>query len=228
MINQNNILTNFTGLDKLVSVGGDLRISDNDSLQNLQGLENLTNCGGDLRIRWNGQLLSLEGLENLAMIGGDLTIRFNSALASLTGLNMNIINTTSVTNLSINNNSSLSNCEVLSFCDYLSNPRGIVEIYDNARGCNNPGEVANNCGFDISCLPYGNYYLTNQQDIDNFQELYIGCNEIKGDVIIRGDDISNLNGLSEIISIEGNLLIGECIWFDFAVFTRREIECRSD
>ncbi len=60
-------------------------------------------------------------------------------------------------------NSALSTCEVESVCEYLSNPGGTVEIYNNATGCNNPYEVANACGFQIPCMPYGNYYFTRME-----------------------------------------------------------------
>ena len=57
------------------------------------------------------------------------------------------------------------------------------------------------------CLPGGIIFYT-QASIDNFQTNYPNCTEIEGDVEINGDDISNLNGLNVLTSIEGNLLIG--------------------
>ncbi|MEZ5197940.1 MAG: T9SS type A sorting domain-containing protein [Bacteroidales bacterium] len=58
-----------------------------------------------------------------------------------------------------------------------------------------------------SCLPEGITFTT-QAEIDNFQANYPGCSEIEGNVIIMGDDITNLNGLLVLTSIEGSLYLG--------------------
>ena len=57
-----------------------------------------------------------------------------------------------------------------------------------------------------SCLPEG-ITFTYQSQIDNFQANYPGCQEIEGDVIIDGNNITNLNGLNAITSFQGNLCI---------------------
>jgi len=60
------------------------------------------------------------------------------------------------------------------------------------------------------CLPDGIEFTT-QAQIDNFQNNYPTCTEIAGYVIIdddQSDDITNLNGLSVLTSIWGNLWIG--------------------
>lgn len=56
------------------------------------------------------------------------------------------------------------------------------------------------------CLPDGIIFTT-QAQIDSFQTDYPGCTEIVGDVEINGYEIDNLNGLSEITAINGNLSI---------------------
>lgn len=60
---------------------------------------------------------------------------------------------------------------------------------------------------DDSCLPQGIYFTT-QALIDSFQINYPNCAEIEGSMIINGDDIYNLNGLSVLTSIGGSLSIG--------------------
>jgi len=113
-----------------------------------------------------------------------------------------------IDNIEIAGNNSLSTCEVQSICDYLVSMNGSVNIYDNASGCNNPHEVAINCGITLPpCLPNGNYYFTTQDDVDNFTVNYPGCTELEGDVIINGSDITNLAGLSGVTSIGGGLNI---------------------
>jgi len=60
--------------------------------------------------------------------------------------------------------------------------------------------------FSQGCLPEGITFTT-QEQIDNFQTNYPGCTEIEGNVTIQGSNITNLNGLSVLISIGGNLII---------------------
>ena len=62
-----------------------------------------------------------------------------------------------------------------------------------------------------SCLPEGITFST-QEQIDNFYIVYPNCTEIEGDVVIGGSyppnyDITNLVGLSQLTSIEGQLII---------------------
>jgi hypothetical protein len=56
------------------------------------------------------------------------------------------------------------------------------------------------------CLPEG-ITLNTQEQIDNFQTNFPGCTAIEGNVLIQGGSITNLNGLSVLISIEGSLNI---------------------
>ena len=58
-----------------------------------------------------------------------------------------------------------------------------------------------------ACLP-GGVSFDAQSQIDNFAANYPGCTIIQGDLIIYdSQDITNLNGLSQIIGIEGSLTI---------------------
>jgi len=59
-----------------------------------------------------------------------------------------------------------------------------------------------------TCLPEGITFTT-QEEIDNFQINHPNCMEIEGDVTIQGNDITNLNGLSVLTSIGGDLEIYE-------------------
>ena len=60
--------------------------------------------------------------------------------------------------------------------------------------------------FSQGCLPDGITFTT-QTQIDNFQTNFPGCSVIEGDVKINGDDITNLNGLIVLDSINGELEI---------------------
>lgn len=200
-----NGITNLNGLQVLNSIGGDLEIQTVIHLTSLTGLNQVTFIGGNLDIEDNDALTSLTGLEGLNSIGEDLIITYNNVLTSLTGLEN--LDAGSIENLFIHNNFSLTNCEAQNICDYLSDPNAIVSIYNNAEGCNNPPEVAELCGIALPCLPFGNYYFFTQTEIDNYQTNFPGCSQIKGNVTITGDGITNLSGLSGVTSIDGNLYI---------------------
>ena len=58
-----------------------------------------------------------------------------------------------------------------------------------------------------TCLPEGIMFRT-QEQINNFQNDYPNCTKIEGTVSFYGDDITNVNGLSNIAAIKGNLYIG--------------------
>lgn len=67
-----------------------------------------------------------------------------------------------------------------------------------------------------SCLPNG-INFGSQQSIDDFATNYPGCTEIGGSVYIDGYNssvIKNLNGLSQITSIQGSLRIIENFGLD--------------
>jgi hypothetical protein len=65
-------------------------------------------------------------------------------LISLTGLDN--VDATSINHLFISDNPYLVECEIQSICDYLANPNGAVEIYNNSTGCNSREEVEEACG----------------------------------------------------------------------------------
>jgi hypothetical protein len=199
-INGNDI-TNLDGLSQINAIDGGLFIgvysSDQGnplltSLIGLQNLESVTN----LRIRHNPSLSELTGLENIESLSY-LDIYQNEALSDLTGLS----GLASIEDLfSVINNNSLALCDDDWFCNLLTNTGGAINIIDNAPGCNSIVEIAISCG-GLPCLPLGNYLISSQNDIDNFSQAFNGCNALEGFVQIKGDDITNLAGLSQITSI---------------------------
>lgn len=207
-ISENLLLTDLTGLNNIEYIGGDLIIVKNDVLGSLTGLERLESVEGDLTIRENDSLSGLAGLSNLELIGGNLTIEENGILSSLYGLDN--IQASSNLDMNIRLNPMLSDCQIQSICDYLSSPNGVVDIAYNAEGCNGPVQIANDCGINLSCLPFGHYYFFSQEDVDDFPVNYPGCTEINGALVINGDDIKDLEGLTDVVSISGNLAITSC------------------
>ena len=143
-INENISLVNLYGLESLSYVTDYLTIGYNDVLTTLSGLDSLSVIGGSLSIGSNDSLYSIEHLSGLTTVGGyQLSIIENSKLSSLTGIDN--IDASTVTNLYIYQNPLLSTCEVQSICEYLTSPNGIVDIYDNATGCNSQEEVEEAC-----------------------------------------------------------------------------------
>ncbi|MFK7770547.1 MAG: MopE-related protein [Saprospiraceae bacterium] len=66
-----------------------------------------------------------------------------------------------------------------------------------------------NNAFTQTCLPDG-ITITTQAQIDNFPNDYPGCTEIQGDLLIESNtNITNLNGLSQIVTIGGILKIDD-------------------
>ncbi len=199
----NSNINSLSGLGKLNKIGGYLRFDENNSLPNLMGLTNLDSIGGNLIISSNNSLINLSGLENVSFIGGSIRIFANDSLISLTGLDN--VEAESINDIYIQWNESLENCSVQSICDFLSSPYGAVDIVSNATGCNNPPEIANSCGITLPCLPFGVYYFSTQNDIDNFQTNYPNCTYLEGNVTIWSSNIENLNGLNVITYIGGTL-----------------------
>ena len=60
-----------------------------------------------------------------------------------------------------------------------------------------------------SCLPDGITFKT-QEEINNFQSDYPACTEIEGNVLIEGDEINSLDGLSVLTAIGGRLRFYSC------------------
>lgn len=197
-------INNLNGLNVLTSIGG-LVVANTSLLVNLTGLENIVTIGADIWIDNNNGLTSLSGLENVTFIGGNITISGNSSLTNI--LSLENIDAASIEDIYINNNPLLTTCEAESICNYLTNPGGTIGIRWNANGCNNPLEIASRCGIILPCLPFGNYYLQSQADIDNFQTNYPDCTELEGITSISGDDITNVDGLNQLTSILGTLKI---------------------
>lgn len=201
----NSSIKNFLGLENLNSIGGNLAISANDSLVSLDGLEGLLGIIGTLSIDKHQELTNINSLSNLFYVGEDIWIYNNKSLKSLEGIDN--ISAGSIRHLRIFDNDSLETCNVQSVCEYLQAPNGVVTIYSNAQGCNNPSQIADSCGFELLCLPYGSYYVTSQMEVDNFKTNYQGCNELNGALIISGENITNLDSLNEIKKVAGGLSI---------------------
>jgi hypothetical protein len=191
IINQCNALDNLMALVNLTSIGEHLNIQSNSVLTNLTGMENVTSIGGSIWIRYNYAMNSLSGLENLSVIGGSIEINSNNSLTNLSGLGN--IASESISNLWIYENASLSTCDVQSICAYIVNPNGIMEIHDNAPGCNSQEEVEAAC-------------LTTVEEIKTGNELTIIPNPSNDNITISSYAITGNTQLS-IVNVSGEKVI---------------------
>ncbi len=141
-IELNQTILNLNGLNNLHTINGELKIHQNENLVELTGLDNL-NSVENLSIGFNYELISLIGLSHLSIIEGNLSIYNNNLLIGLTGLDN--ISHESINDIFFAYNNNLTMCEIQSICDYLISPNGIVQIFDNATGCNSQEEVEEAC-----------------------------------------------------------------------------------
>ena len=228
IIEDNASLTNLTGLDGLTYITY-LNLRNNYSLANLHGLEKLDSTSQHISIIDNPSLASLDGLHKLKHIGVEgLTINNNDALTSieaLQGVNyaysitidhnesiqslegLDNIAAESLLYIEIIDNAYLSTCEVQSICDYLAMPDADVFIAYNSVGCNNPEEVEAACEIAaLTCFPEGVTFST-QISVNGFHANYPQCIKIGGDMVVTGNSITNLDGLNQLLHVEGSLSI---------------------
>ncbi len=207
--------SNIDGLSNLTSVGGDVSfsysVSDLSPLSNLQHIgggitleqlgmssfdffNNVETLGGSITIWACDELVNIEGFDNLTTIDGSIIINNNEELLTIGGFE----NLTSIGDgVEILQNFKLSDCCIL--LDWESIATNSVIVEENNDGCNSFEEINSFCDDDGDPCT-GTIILYSQTDIDNFPTDY-GCTIIEGDLFIQGDDITNLDGLSTVISI---------------------------
>lgn len=196
----NNGLHDLEGLNSLRNIG-DFSIEDNLQLEDFSGIFLLDSIKGQLAILDNDVLVNLEGLENLSFIKDGIFIKGNDNLTDLNALNQS--NGDSISLIRIYNNPILSICSNELICNYSLLNSGELIVYDNAEGCNSQEEIIFNCD---GCYP-GGLFLSTQEEINNFPLTSQNCSTIYGDLVISGNSIQNLDSLSAIQSIRGNLII---------------------
>ena len=184
-----------------INVSGDiftLEISDNSSLNDLSALSGL-NSVGSITLNNNEAITSLEGLNNLVGIQS-LGIVNNQNLQTLDAL----LNAGQIEFVSVHNNRQLNECCAM-LASITDATFGFVEIYDNLSGCNSSDEVVRVC--DPASIDCTEIILNSQSEVDNFQLLFAGCTST--DVLhIDGTDITNLDGISELVNVNREFYLG--------------------
>jgi hypothetical protein len=221
-ITGNDNLTNINGLSNLKSIGESLELLDNHSLISIEGLAEIRYINSDLRISNNVSLTSLKGLQNLKSVEANLDIVGNDALLNLSNLSSLL----TATYLSIKDNKNLINLDglqslepeseiwiiidgnpVLTNILALSAIRSISGLYilDNDVLTNLQG-LSSLCAIGEILDITGNARL---HDLDGLSSLErVGELGVHGELAIIGNEsLSNINSLSSLIAIYGDLLI---------------------
>jgi len=136
---------NLLPLSQLNIIRGDLFVTSNLGLTNLNGLNQIDTIEGLLSVGSNDQLENVNGLESLKVIDGVLRIEGNPKLESIAGIRN--INPSTIDNifggldLRITNNPSLSMCDLENICQLTFTPDKMLQIGNNAPGCNEIAEL---------------------------------------------------------------------------------------
>ncbi|MBQ4820658.1 T9SS type A sorting domain-containing protein [Aquimarina sp. MMG016] len=196
-------LNNLDDLSGLTEIRGGLYIQKNNYLNNVKGISAaLSGNFVTLDFVDNPYLENIEGLENITSI--NVSVRFinNQRLKNLDPLsNINSV----IDNLEIKNNSNLeSACGIIQL---LEDPnaiiKGFIAIEDNSENTSTVEKIIDTCN---NCrILNSNLTLSTQSDIDNFNY----C-KINGNLTIEESstgEIKNLNGLSNLTTVTGNLSV---------------------
>ncbi len=218
-ITNNASLANLIGLDNLNSINGSLTIRDNQSILNLQGLENISSVAGDFTIENLENLTNLESLENLTNVNGKLLIRSNEILNSLSGLN----NLESVGELEIFRQSEITDLLALNNLSIVSGDFKLDDLpsVTNLNGLNNLVSIGgvfwleelgistmeglNNLSYAGGMVIRLNFILQNLSGLSSLSAL--GADGLN----IGITDINNLDGLSNLLTVEGGVNISDNI-----------------
>jgi len=224
IIENNAAIMNIDGLSSLTSVGGWLEIIGNESLKNINGLSALSSYITKLNIVDNPDLNNIDGLSGLSAVGKEwILIKNNDALTDIDGLlriasvegsvvitdnemleNIDGLSSLMLVgkNLEINNNNNLVQCcgayPLLEF-GAIGGP--IIDITNNGSGCTE--EDIQSGGHCHSCDE--NFVLSSQAEVDNFYTT--DCAVLDGSLTIQGANIANLDALTFLTSVSGDLYI---------------------
>jgi len=224
-------------------VDGPINIS-NTSIDYIEGLMDVE-FATDITIENNQLLRSIRGFENINSLSGTLTIRNNDALEDNSGVNffdhigavviedndsLTFIDSfdvlASIGSFTLNNNSTLSACCMVEQIISLGVTPGNIIISNNANGCSSYDDVIESC--DISNDPelrscdLSRITLRSQLEVDNFSANYDGCNEVE-ELVIRGRDVENLDGLATLRSITSRIEIEETSLMDLSGLSHVEM-----
>ena len=188
-------ITNLSGFQNVISIGGYLSIGNNDNLIDLSGLESLNSIGEFLRIDGNEGLTTLSGLDALTSITDYFTLINNNVLTTLSGLSgLTFIGG----NLFIDSNSDLVD---------LSGMEGITEINGSFRISHND-DLTDLSGLENITFIAGGLNVEDNTNLINLSGLDNVVSLVGGLVVEDNDNLISLTGL-ENISSTYRLTIGD-------------------
>ena len=214
-------LTNLDALSKVTSLGG-LVLLGNDQLEDIDGLSQVTTIAGDVQIgssstaSANDRLIQLDGLSGITSIGGDFYLQFNPSIADLNGL---LALETVGGKLVVQGNAALGACEgIAPLLGYDGTETGGTSgvggsqtiVSGNRAGCNSVEEVlASYSGQVLTrpsyCAASSTITLISQDDVDGFVTTYGDCDATPYGLTIDSNTITQVNGLSNLVRIKGDL-----------------------
>ncbi len=218
VIEGNDALLNLTGLDNYLG-SAVMTISNNASLESFEGMNNF-NGTTSLTIEDNPSLIDISSLSSNQFIEGFFIIN-NDSLTNIDGLEVTneffgfrivgndaLVNISALSNIQtpsslieIIENSNLSVCSIDTLCT--NTTTDTITITNNASGCNSIEEIEETC----SSCPTGPIILASQAEVNAFAIDFPNCTEVSNELIISGDDITNLSPLSQIVTVDASLNI---------------------
>ena len=214
-------LTNLDALSNVTTLGG-LLLFGNDQLENIDSLTQVTTIAGDVQIgssstaSANDRLIQLDGLSGITSIGGDFYLQYNPSIADLNGL---LALETVGGKLVVQGNAALGACEgIAPLLGYDGSESGGASgvggtqtiVSGNRAGCDSIEEVlASYSGQVLTrpsyCAASSTITLISQDDVDGFVTTYGDCDATPYGLTIDSNTITQVNGLSNLVTIKGDL-----------------------
>jgi hypothetical protein len=187
-LRDNNSLVSISGIPGFQEINGDFEIHGNN-LQNLDALENLKVVNGTLKLR-ETEIEDISGLYNLETVGGDFWIMQMYGLTELIGFDK----LTSIQGtFHFSNNTNLDKVQGFSNLSYLGG------VYLDGGGI-----LSELIGFESLNSIEGDftyYGYSNLTDMYAFENL----SEVRGSLFFRSTGLKNLEFLSNLVYVGGNL-----------------------
>ena len=207
-------LTSLAGLENLVVLGG-LGLESNPVLTSLEALRGITELENELFFGGNPRLESLEGLNSIRRIGGELNIYSNESLRSFSGLDsLEELGSAFVAlNAELNSLDGLNRLarvegdfilvsndqlETLTELESLTEIHGEIIVNGTLLL---QSHIDNFLQHHSRCR--GDYDITSAADLDSITN----CTFIAGSLTIADSNLLNLEKLSQLNSIYGDLVI---------------------
>jgi hypothetical protein len=218
----NNSLSNVDGLSSLESVGGLFYLQSNQ-LTNVDGLNSLTSVGGNFNVE-NNQLTNLDGLSNLSHVSGNVAIRNNPNLEDISGAE-NIVGSNGKVFYITPNQYSIKANYSSKLCSATWDLKDINgDIDDNmTQVCSEDGTFteyqALRSVMELKCSVSYTQFAAHFDESTGVYDTSLDCayqeltdedllkfsilNEIQGSFSINDNNLTNLDGLSNLSSIGG-------------------------